>query len=284
MMWFSRKEFDREVTFWAVGGVRGSLTWEDFENLNIPVPPIEEQREIVAEYQAVERRIENNRRLIATLESAAQTIYRHMFVDNIDPENLPQGWRMGTIRELCECNDESYSSKDKWDLIKYLDSSSVTSNSFDNYQILNAHTDEIPSRAKRKVRDNDFIISTVRPNLCHYGLIRGDLSKVLVSTAFAVIRSKYEGISNELIYLWVTDSNNIDRLNHIAEMSKATYPSIVLDDILNIEISIPPIDSVELKNFTRNITTLFDAIHRYRKEISILEELNPILQSKLSNL
>ena len=165
MMWFSRKEFDREVTFWAVGGVRGSLTWEDFENLNIPVPPIEEQREIVAEYQAVERRIENNRRLIATLESAAQTIYRHMFVDNIDPENLPQGWRMGTIRELCECNDESYSSKDKWDLIKYLDSSSVTSNSFDNYQILNAHTDEIPSRAKRKVRDNDFIISTVRPNL-----------------------------------------------------------------------------------------------------------------------
>ena len=102
MMWFSRKEFDREVTFWAVGGVRGSLTWEDFENLNIPVPPIEVQRKIVAEYQAVERRIENNRRLIATLESTAQTIYRQMFVDNIDPENLPQGWRMGTIGEFCK--------------------------------------------------------------------------------------------------------------------------------------------------------------------------------------
>lgn len=102
MMWFSREEFDREVTFWAVGGVRGSLTWEDFENLNIPVPPIEEQLKIVAEYQAIERRIENNRRLIATLEATAQTIYRHMFVDNIDPENLPQGWRMGTIGEFCK--------------------------------------------------------------------------------------------------------------------------------------------------------------------------------------
>ena len=101
MMWFSRKEFDREVTFWAVGGVRGSLTWEDFENLNIPVPPIEEQRKIVAEYQAVERRIDNNRRLIATLESAVQTIYRQMFVDNIDPENLPKGWHIGTIGEFC---------------------------------------------------------------------------------------------------------------------------------------------------------------------------------------
>lgn len=100
MMWFSRKEFDREVTFWAVGGVRGSLTWEDFENLNIPVPSIEKQRKIVAEYQAVEQRIENNRRLIATLESTAQTIYRQMFVDNIDPENLPQGWRMGKMKDV----------------------------------------------------------------------------------------------------------------------------------------------------------------------------------------
>lgn len=102
MMWFSREEFDREVTFWAVGGVRGSLTWEDFENLNIPVPPIEEQLKIVAEYQAIERRIENNRRLIATLEATAQTIYRHMFVDNIDPENLPHGWRMGRVTDLSE--------------------------------------------------------------------------------------------------------------------------------------------------------------------------------------
>lgn len=102
MMWFSRKEFDREVTFWAVGGVRGSLTWEDFENLNIPVPPIEEQKKIVADYQAVERRIENNRLLIAALENAAKTIYRKMFVDNIDPNNLPQGWRMGGVTDLSE--------------------------------------------------------------------------------------------------------------------------------------------------------------------------------------
>lgn len=102
MLWFSRKEFDREVTFWAVGGVRGSLTWEDFENLNIPVPPIEEQRKIVAEYQTVQRRIENNRRLIAALEDTAKTIYRKMFVDNIDPNNLPSGWRMGHVTDLSE--------------------------------------------------------------------------------------------------------------------------------------------------------------------------------------
>lgn len=102
MMWFSRSEFDRQAAFYAVGGVRGSLTWEDFCDFEIPIPPIEEQRKIVAQYQAIERRIENNRRLIATLESTAKAIYRHMFVDNITPEHLPQGWHIGTIGEFCK--------------------------------------------------------------------------------------------------------------------------------------------------------------------------------------
>lgn len=102
MMWFSRSEFDRQAAFYAVGGVRGSLTWEDFCDLTLPIPPIEEQRKIVSEYQAIEQRIENNRRLIATLEATAQTIYRKMFVDDIEPENLPEGWRMGTIGDLFE--------------------------------------------------------------------------------------------------------------------------------------------------------------------------------------
>jgi type I restriction enzyme, S subunit len=36
MMWFTRSEFDREACFYAVGGVRGSLEWEDFENMKLP--------------------------------------------------------------------------------------------------------------------------------------------------------------------------------------------------------------------------------------------------------
>ena len=101
MMWFSRSEFDREASFYAVGGVRGSLEWNDFCDMQIPVPAIEKQREIVAEYNTLATRIETNKKLIATLEQTAQTLYRHTFVDNIDPNNLPQGWRMGTLGEVC---------------------------------------------------------------------------------------------------------------------------------------------------------------------------------------
>ena len=100
MMWFSRKEFDREASFYAVGGVRGSLTWEDFCNMRLPIPTLARQREIVSEYETLTRRIRLNEQMIAKLEETAQALYRKMFVDGIEKENLPEGWRRGTIDDL----------------------------------------------------------------------------------------------------------------------------------------------------------------------------------------
>lgn len=105
MMWFSRKEFDREASFYAVGGVRGSLTWEDFCNMRLPIPSIERQREIVAEYETLACRIRLNEQMVAKLEETAQALYRKIFVDGIDKENLPEGWRMGRLGEVANCLD-----------------------------------------------------------------------------------------------------------------------------------------------------------------------------------
>lgn len=102
MMWFRRSEFDREASFYAVGGVRGSLLWDDFLDFRLPIPDIEEQREIVAQYEAITRRIVLNERICANLEETAQALYNKMFVQGIDPDNLPDGWRMGTIEEFCK--------------------------------------------------------------------------------------------------------------------------------------------------------------------------------------
>ena len=100
MMWFRRPEFDRYARFKSHGSAREVFEWSEMCEVLLPIPPIEEQRKIVAEYLAIEQRIESNRRLIATLEETAQTIYRKMFVDDIDPENLPEGWRMGKMKEI----------------------------------------------------------------------------------------------------------------------------------------------------------------------------------------
>lgn len=102
MMWFSRSEFDREASYYAVGGVRGSLTWEDFLNMQLPIPSIEQQREIVSEYETISKRIKLNEQIIKNLEATAQTLYHKMFVEGIDKENLPKGWRIGTIKEFCK--------------------------------------------------------------------------------------------------------------------------------------------------------------------------------------
>lgn len=81
MMWFSRSEFDREACFYAVGGVRGSLEWEDFCNMQLPVPSLEKQKEIVAEYNTIVNRIKLNEELNKKLEETAQAIYKQWFVD-----------------------------------------------------------------------------------------------------------------------------------------------------------------------------------------------------------
>lgn len=59
-------------------------------------------QEIVSEYETVTRRIRLNEQIIAKLEETAQVLYRKMFVDRIDKENLPKGWRMGTLGEIAD--------------------------------------------------------------------------------------------------------------------------------------------------------------------------------------
>ena len=62
-MWFKRPEFDREAAFIAVGGVRGSMPWEEFAKMQLPVPLIDEQREIVNSYKAITDRIALKRQI-----------------------------------------------------------------------------------------------------------------------------------------------------------------------------------------------------------------------------
>lgn len=100
MMWFRRPEFDRYARFHSHGSAREIFDWDEMCDVILPIPPIERQREIVSEYETLSHRIELNNKMISRLEETAQTLYRKMFVDGIDKENLPDGWRMGTLGEI----------------------------------------------------------------------------------------------------------------------------------------------------------------------------------------
>ena len=102
MMWFSRKEFDRNAWFYTDADVRGGMGKDALLDMKLPIPSIERQREIVAEYETLSKRIHLNEQMISKLEEIAQALYRKTFVDNIDKENLPEGWRIGTLGEFGE--------------------------------------------------------------------------------------------------------------------------------------------------------------------------------------
>lgn len=102
MMWFRRPEFDRYARFKSHGSAREIFSWEEMCDVELPIPPIDQQQKIVAEYNAIQQRIKLNEQLIVKLEETAQAIYRKMFVDGIDKNNLPEGWRMGTLGEIAD--------------------------------------------------------------------------------------------------------------------------------------------------------------------------------------
>lgn len=100
MMWFRRKEFDRNAWFYTDADVRGGMSKEALLDMQLPIPSITRQREIVSEYETLTNRIRLNNQMIQHLEATAQTLYRKMFVDGIDKENLPEGWRMVSIFDI----------------------------------------------------------------------------------------------------------------------------------------------------------------------------------------
>lgn len=102
MMWFRRPEFDRYARFHSHGSAREIFDWDELCDVMLPIPSITRQSEIVSEYETLTNRIRLNNQMIQHLEATAKTLYREMFVDGIDKENLPEGWKLGTVREFCE--------------------------------------------------------------------------------------------------------------------------------------------------------------------------------------
>ena len=126
MMWFSRPEFDRYARYHSHGSTRESFDWEDMCNVELPVPSIEKQREIVAQYQAVENKIKVNEQICEKLEATAQTLYKQWFVDFEFPneegkpykssggamvfneeleKEIPEGWEVKSLGEVSTCLD-----------------------------------------------------------------------------------------------------------------------------------------------------------------------------------
>lgn len=102
LMWYKRSDFDRYARFKSHGSAHEFFEYDEMCDVYLPLPDVDRQREIVEEYETLSRRIRLNEQMIEKLEATAQALYRKMFVDGIDKDNLPEDWRMGSMGDLLE--------------------------------------------------------------------------------------------------------------------------------------------------------------------------------------
>ena len=104
MMWFSRPEFDRYARFKSHGSAHEFFDMDEMRDIELPIPNIEKQKELIAEYEVIENRIQLNKKLCATLEETAQTIYKHWFEDFEFPDENGNPYK-SSGGEMVECEE-----------------------------------------------------------------------------------------------------------------------------------------------------------------------------------
>ena len=239
----------------ASGRQRADLKF--IKKIKLDLPTLPTQLRIASILSAYDNLIENNNKRIRLLEQIAENLYKEWFVrfrfpghEKVEMENgLPKGWKYYLIRNLCEINKKTISSKNKSVLIHYLDTSSITDNCITGYE--DYILEDAPSRARRVVKHNSIILSTVRPNLRHFGIIKNPEDNTIVSTGFAVFDCKCQ-IAN-IIYRYLASPEIVNYCQSIAEGAVATYPSIKPEEIGRLKIALPPLIIAQQLNNTLEV-------------------------------
>ncbi len=162
-------------------------------------------------------------------------------------------------------------------IIKYLDTGSLTEGKIDRYQTFNIA--DAPSRARRVVKHNDVLISTVRPNQKHYGILKNPDENMIVSTGFCVITC--DKINPHFIYILLTTDEMTEYLHSIAEGATSTYPSLKPSDIEGLEFQLP--HKEKLDAFYEYAYNVWSKIEYNYTQIITLEKLRDTMLPKLMN-
>ena len=180
-------------------------------------------------------------------------------------------WLEVTLGDCAMINDATYSPKEAWPFINYLDTGNITMNRVSKVQYLVAGRDKIPSRARRKVTPSAILYSMVRPNQRHFGLMKSIPENFLASTGFAVLRGRDSLADTEFLYWYLAQQHVVEYLHSIAENSTSAYPSIRTSDLEQLILKLPPLP--EQRAIAHILGTLDDKIELNRRMNETLEEM-----------
>jgi len=277
MMWFRRPEFDRYARFKSHGSAREIFSWEEMCDVELPIPSIEQQQKIVSEYEAITHRIRLNEQIITKLEETAQTLYRKMFVDGVDKENLPEGWRMGIISDFGNViTGKTPSSEAPEDFGN--DMPFITPGDFQYYNKFAIGSERKLStigyeRLKNKILPNGSVIVTC---------IGSDMGKVVIASEQCVTNQQMNSIVVKekfySDYLYYYLSNMKEELKGMA-LGSSTMPLLNKSDFEKIAIVIPANDS--LYDFDKKVSPVNKLLELHFKEIYKLKELQSLLLARM---
>ena len=284
-MWFKRPEFDREAAFIAVGGVRGSMPWEEFAKMKLPVPPIEKQRKIVNAYKIVTDRIalkqKINDNLVAVGTASIQkNVGRGALINlteaEMDSLTFPEDFKVKTVSEFCaETKSGSTPSRinnEYWEngTISWVKSGEVHNN-------ITLQTEEYItplglSESSTKLLPKDTVLMAM------YGVTAGEVGYLAIEATTnqaicgMICRSKAEAAY--LYFSLIQSQAKISRLSN-----GGAQDNLSKNFIDNIKIAVPPSEFIE----KLNLAAIVEQMTLNTKEITLLKELQATVLAQLSS-
>ncbi|HHI5410854.1 TPA: restriction endonuclease subunit S [Vibrio metoecus] len=289
MMWCRRSEFDRNAWFMTDNSVRGGFSWADFCDMELPVPSIEKQREIVREYNVVNDRIALNEQLTQKLDNTAQAIYKHWFVDFEFPISKEYAKSIGKPElegkpykssggEMCEeISLDTYRpvcwSKKKWSDISSLE----YGKGLKNYKGSDAEFPVFGTNGLIGYTDRALVNSAgiiVGRKGVYRGVHYSDTPFYVIDTAF-YFKPKVEMSIHWAFYsIYALDINGMQ--------TGSAIPSTSRDDFYAITVIFPDEDTQE------SFQSLINQLNVYKKNLANqairLRELLQILQVKMTRV
>ena len=239
-MWFKRPEFDREAAFIAVGGVRGSMPWEEFAKMKLPVPPIEEQRKVVERYKTITSRIALKRQINDNLANTEHAILVETLGKN---RTVPTA--LGDLVDFIDGDrGKNYPTFDEFTstgFCLFLNASNVTSTGFNFDTCMFVTQEKDKSMNKGHLSPNDIVL-TSRGTLGNVALYDKHIryENIRINSGMLIIRPKR--LSPYFIYALLKSSHMKAAIERFK--SGSAQPQLPIKDLWKITFEIPESNAV----------------------------------------
>ena len=283
MMWFRRPEFDRICWLHTDGSVRGGITWDDICRLELPIPPIEKQLEIVNSYKAITERIALKKKINDNLEETAQSLFQEQFAAFYNENELPDGYSIATLDSLCSIKGGKRLPADG-ELLDtptahpYIRVRDLGSNRYvcltNQFQYIDEETHSAISRYI--VNTNDIVISIVGTigliGKIHTSLNNANLTENCVKLA------NIHTVTPDYLYYTLCYKKQIKEIELLTV--GAVQSKLPMYNIQSMKILVPPTEVIE--DFQHKFDIFNEQIEANTIEIQRLYELQSVLLAKLA--